>query len=175
MAGKDLNTISITGRLGKAPEMRYAPSGDAVLTIGVAVSRGKVKDGQQDTDWFDVTLWGKAAEIVNEYATKGSRMAFTGRLQTRSWDDSQTGEKRYRTEIKASDFVFLDGKPAAHHEPADDYQDEEPEPAPPPRQQQPVRAPRPTQPAQRPVARPAPAPRSRVVLEEADLPDSLPF
>lgn len=110
---KDLNKVMIIGRLGKDPEMRYTPNGSAVTNFTVAAGRqwkdpsGEMRD---ETEWFSIVAWSKLAEICNEYLSKGSRVYIEGRLQTRSWDDNQTGEKKYRTEVVANDMIILDSR-----------------------------------------------------------------
>lgn len=109
---KDLNRVMIIGRLGADPEMRYTPQGSAVTTFRVASGRQR-KDGDggtiEETEWFSVVAWNKLGEICNQYLQKGSRVYVEGRLQTRSWDDQHTGEKRYKTEVIANDMIILDG------------------------------------------------------------------
>lgn len=110
---KDLNKVMIIGRLGKDPEMRFTPNGAPVTNFTVAAGRQwKDPNGEtrEETEWFSVVVWNKLAEICNQYLTKGSRVYIEGRLQTRSWDDQQTGEKKYRTEVVASDMIILDSR-----------------------------------------------------------------
>jgi single-strand DNA-binding protein len=110
---KDLNKLQIIGRLGKDPEMRFTPNGAPVATFSVAVGRSW-KDAQgelkEETEWFSVVVWNKLAEICNQYLSKGARAYFEGRLQTRSWDDTVSGEKKYRTEMVAEDMIILDSR-----------------------------------------------------------------
>jgi len=103
--GYDLNNVSFTGRLGKDPEMRYLPSGDAVTKFPVAVGVG------DDTIWFDVEVWGKAAESCNQYLRKGSRIAVNGSLRQDKWE-SDDGRTHSKLVIKAAfgGTVFLDSK-----------------------------------------------------------------
>jgi single-strand DNA-binding protein len=107
MAG--LNKVMIIGNLGRDPEMRYTPNGSPVTSFSVAVSRSWTKDGEQqeETEWFNVECWEKLAELANQYLAKGRQVYIEGRLRTRSWDDKNTGEKRYRTELIARELVFL--------------------------------------------------------------------
>lgn len=107
---RDLNKVMLTGHLGADPEMRYTPQGSAVTTFRVAANRSwKSGDGVQhdDTEWFRIVAWDKLAEICNEYLKKGTRVYIEGRLQTRSWEDRNTGEKRYITEVVAQDMIIL--------------------------------------------------------------------
>jgi single-strand DNA-binding protein len=112
---RDLNKVMIIGCLGADPEMRYTPSGSPVTTLRIAAGR-QWRDGsgesREETEWFSVVAWNKLAEICNQYLTKGSRVYIEGRLQTRSWDDQQSGQTRYKTEVIASDMIILDGRSA---------------------------------------------------------------
>jgi single-strand DNA-binding protein len=108
MAG--LNKVMIIGNLGKDPEMRFTANGSAVTNFSVAVSRqysGSDGERREETEWFTVVAWNKLAELCNQYLQKGRRVYVEGRLQTRSWD-GQDGQKRYRTEVIASEVQFLD-------------------------------------------------------------------
>jgi single-strand DNA-binding protein len=128
---KDLNKVMVIGRLGADPEMRYTPSGSPVTTFRVATSR-QWKDGngetREETEWFHMVAWNKLAEICNQYLSKGTRVYIEGRLQTRSWEDQQSGQTRYRTEVITSDMIILDsrdgreGRDARSSRDADDYQ-----------------------------------------------------
>jgi single-strand DNA-binding protein len=113
MAGKSVNKVMLLGNLGKDPEVKYTPSGTPVAKLALATSeRYKDKDGQwQDrTEWHNVVLWQRLAEIAGEYLKKGSKVYIEGKLQTRSWEDKQTNQKRYMTEIVANDLVLLGGR-----------------------------------------------------------------
>jgi single-strand DNA-binding protein len=113
MAGKSVNKVILVGNLGKDPEVKYTPSGTPVAKLTVATNeRYKDKDGQwQDrTEWHNVVLWQRLAEIAGEYLKKGGKVYIEGRLQTRSWDDKQSGQKKYMTEVVASDLVLLGGR-----------------------------------------------------------------
>lgn len=110
---KSVNKVILIGNLGKDPEVKYTPSGTAVANFSLATNeRYKDKDGQwQDrTEWHNIVAWQKLAEIVGEYLKKGSKAYIEGRLQTSSWEDKQSGEKKYRTEIIAQDLVLLGGR-----------------------------------------------------------------
>ncbi|MDZ4718485.1 MAG: single-stranded DNA-binding protein [Roseiflexaceae bacterium] len=185
---KDLNKVMLTGHLGADPEMRYTPQGSAVTTFRVASGRTwKSADGTQhdDTEWFSVVSWDKLAEICNQYLTKGTRVYIEGRLQTRSWDDKTSGEKRYKTEVIAQDMIILSSRgdrPAGSEfeAPAPDE-----EPAPPPMAsttaRRPATAPAPSAAAprdnggapSRPAATGRPAPRNLPQAIEGD--EDLPF
>jgi single-strand DNA-binding protein len=113
MAG--LNKVMIIGNVGRDPEMRYTPAGQAVTSFSVAVSRrwsgGESGEAREETEWFNVVAWAKLAEQCNQLITKGRRVYIEGRLQTRSWDDKESGQKRYRTEVIASVMLLLDSRP----------------------------------------------------------------
>lgn len=142
-----LNKAMIIGNLGRDPEMRYTPNGQAVTQFTVAVNRNyKDQDGawQEETEWFRVVVFGQQAERAAEYLRKGFKVYVEGRLQTRQWEDRE-GQKRYTTELVANQVTNLERRP----------RDEGAEAAP----------------APRPAARPAEAGDR---LDEADL-DDLPF
>jgi single-strand DNA-binding protein len=110
---KDLNKVMLIGRLGTDPELRYTQQGAPITTFRLAVGRQwRDSDGQHhdETDWFTVVAWNRLAEICSEHLGKGARVYIEGRMQNRSWDDAQSGEKRYRTEVVASDMIMLDGR-----------------------------------------------------------------
>jgi len=111
-----LNKVLLIGNLGRDPELRSTPSGQQVAHFTLATSRRwKDKNGQrqEQTEWHYITVWGKQAEIAGQYLTKGRQIFVEGRLQTNSWDDRQTGEKRYRTEIVCENFQMLGGRGGA--------------------------------------------------------------
>ena len=106
------NKATIIGNLGRDPEMRSTASGQPVCNFSVATSRSwKDGDGnkKEETEWHSVVAWGKLAEVCGEWLKKGSRVLIEGRIQTRSWEDKKSGEKKYRTEIVASEMKMLGG------------------------------------------------------------------
>jgi single-strand DNA-binding protein len=108
-----LNKCMIIGNLGRDPEMRYTPSGQAVTQFTVAVNRNyKNQQGerQEETEWFRVVAWGQQAEFAAEYLRKGAKVYIEGRLQTRQWEDRE-GQKRYTTELIANTCTPLDRRP----------------------------------------------------------------
>lgn len=108
---KSVNKVILIGNLGKDPELKHTSSGTAVATVTLATNeRFKDKSGewQDRTEWHNVVLWARLAEIASEYLKKGRTVYIEGRLQTRSWEDKQ-GQKRYTTEVVASDLVLLGG------------------------------------------------------------------
>jgi len=110
---KSVNKVILIGNLGKDPEIKYTPSGVPVAKFSLATNeRYKDKSGewQDRTEWHNIVAWQRLAEIVGEYVKKGSKIYVEGRLQTSSWEDKQSGEKKYRTEIIAQDLVLLGGR-----------------------------------------------------------------
>jgi single-strand DNA-binding protein len=106
-----VNKVILVGNLGRDAELRYTPGGAAVATINMATTEvwnDKSGQRQEKTEWHRVVLWGKTAESLNEYLTKGKQIYVEGRLQTRQWDDKD-GNKRYTTEIRGDRIVLLGG------------------------------------------------------------------
>lgn len=104
-----VNKVILIGNLGKDPDLRYTPSGQAVATFSLATTdRYKDKDGQmaERTEWHNVTAWGKLAETVKEYLKKGRQIYVEGRISYRTYDDKE-GVKRYFTDIVAQNIRFL--------------------------------------------------------------------
>jgi len=109
---KSVNKVILIGNLGKDPDVKYTPQGTAVAKFSLATAeRYKDKNGewQERTEWHNITAWARTAEIAGEYLKKGSKVYIEGRLQTDSWDDKQTGQKKYMTNIVVSDLVLLSG------------------------------------------------------------------
>jgi len=106
-----VNKVILVGNLGRDAELRYTPGGSPVATINLATTEiwnDKAGQRQEKTEWHRVVLWGKTAESLNEYLTKGKQIYVEGRLQTRQWDDKD-GNKRYTTEIRGDRIVLLGG------------------------------------------------------------------
>jgi len=106
-----MHKITIIGHLGRDPEMRYTPEGQGVTTFSVASSRKyKTSSGEQkeETEWFNVSAWGKLAEICNQYLTKGKQVYVEGRLKTRTYE-TQAGETRFSLDVSCSEIQFLGG------------------------------------------------------------------
>jgi single-strand DNA-binding protein len=111
MAKGTLNKVILIGRLGADPEMRYMPSGGGIATLRIATNESyKDKTGQlvEQTEWHRVIFFGKMAEVIGEYARKGSLLYVEGRIRTQKWQD-QTGQDRYTTEIVGNEMQFLGG------------------------------------------------------------------
>ena len=114
-----LNKAMIIGNLGRDPEMRYTPNGQAVTQFTVAVNRNyKGQDGewQEETEWFRVVAWGQTGERAAENLRKGAKVYVEGRIQTRQWED-QTGAKRYTTELIADRVTSLERRPREDGDP----------------------------------------------------------
>lgn len=109
-----MNKVFIMGRLGADPEMRYTPNQTAVATLRVATTESWNRDGQrqEQTEWHRIIVWGRQAENCSKYLAKGRQVLVEGRLQTRAWDD-KSGQKRYTTEIVASNVQFVGGPNAS--------------------------------------------------------------
>src|SRR3989344_9657899 len=104
-----INKAFIYGNITRDPEMKALPSGISVTSFGVATNRTwKNKEGvkQESVDFHNVVAFGKPAELIHQYCKKGSPLFVDGRIQTRSWDDKVSGEKKYRTEIIVENFQF---------------------------------------------------------------------
>ena len=115
-----LNKVLLIGNLGKDPEVRYTASGTAVASFSLATSeKFKNKEGEWEerTEWHNVTLWGRLAEIAGEYLAKGKTVYIEGRLQTRKWQDKD-GKDRYTTEIVGEKMQMLSRKDGSNHEDA---------------------------------------------------------
>jgi single-strand DNA-binding protein len=106
-----VNKVILVGNLGRDAELRYTPGGASVATLNMATTEvwtDRNGQRQEKTEWHRVVLWGKQAESLQEYLTKGKQIYVEGRLQTRQWDDKD-GNKRYTTEIKADRITLLGG------------------------------------------------------------------
>lgn len=110
-----VNKAILIGNLGKDPELRYTPGGQAVASFSLATSeKWRDKDGvlQDKTEWHNIVVWGRQAETAKEYLAKGRQVYVEGRIQTRSWEDKD-GNKRYTTEIVAQRLQFLGAREQA--------------------------------------------------------------
>lgn len=131
----DLNRVTLIGRVTRDPEVRTIPSGQKVATFAIATNRQwKDQSGQKQekAEFHNLVVWGKLADIVEQYVKKGMRVYVEGRLETRSWEDQQ-GVKKYRSEINLSNLIMLDSKSSAGSSPSSganqNYTDTPPEPA----------------------------------------------
>ena len=107
---KSVNKVILVGNVGQDPEVTYTPSGVPVARLSLATNerfKDRNEQTQDRTEWHSIVAWQRLAEIVGEYVRKGTKLYIEGRLQTTSWQDRQSGEKKYRTEIVARDLVLL--------------------------------------------------------------------
>jgi len=112
MAGT-VNRVILVGRLGKDPEIRSLPSGTSVTKFSIATDErftDKSGEKQERTEWHNIVAWGKLAEICGQYLRKGKLVYIEGSIRTDSWDDKESGQKKYRTEIIAQNMQMLDKK-----------------------------------------------------------------
>ena len=110
---KSLNKVMLIGNLGKDPELRFTSSGVPVATFTIATNESwKDQEGnlQERTEWHNIVAWRKLAEVCGEWLKKGKKVYIEGKIQTRSYDDKNTGAKKYMTEIVADSMIMLDGK-----------------------------------------------------------------
>ena len=110
---KSVNKVILLGNVGKDPEIKATASGTVVATFSIATSeRFKDKTGnwQDRTEWHNLVAYQRTAEIVRDYVKKGNKLYVEGRLQTSSWDDKTTGQKKYKTEIIVNDLSLLSGR-----------------------------------------------------------------
>lgn len=106
-----INKVILVGRLGKDPEIRSTPQGTSVVKFTVATDEkftNRAGEKQERTEWHNITAWDKLAEICGQYLKKGKLVYIEGSLRTESWDDKETGQKKYRTEIVANTMKMLD-------------------------------------------------------------------
>ncbi|MFZ0861160.1 MAG: single-stranded DNA-binding protein [Candidatus Sulfotelmatobacter sp.] len=107
---KSVNKVILVGNVGKDPEVRYSQSGIPVANFSLATSerfKDRNDEWQERTEWHSIVAWKRLAEIVGQYVAKGSKVYVEGKLQTTSWEDRQSGERKYRTEIVARDLLLL--------------------------------------------------------------------
>ena len=107
---KSINKVILVGNVGKEPEVRYSSSGTPVANFSLATNE-KFKDRndqwQERTEWHSIVAWKRLSEIVGEYVAKGSKLYIEGKIQTSNWEDRQSGERKYRTEIVVRDLLLL--------------------------------------------------------------------
>ena len=110
---RSVNKVTLLGNVGKDPEIRSTPGGVMVASFTLATS-DRQKDAQgnwQDrTEWHNLKAFNRTAEIVRDYVKKGSKLYIEGKITTNSWDDKESGQKRYRTEILVNELVLLSGR-----------------------------------------------------------------
>jgi single-strand DNA-binding protein len=110
---KGMNKVMLLGHVGKDPEMRATQSGMTVANLSLATA-DRQKQGEEwveKTEWHNLVAFQRTAEVVRDYVKKGSQIMIEGKLQTSSWDDKESGQKKYRTEIIINDLTLLGGGP----------------------------------------------------------------
>jgi single-strand DNA-binding protein len=106
-----INKVILVGRLGKDPEIRSTPNGTSVAKFTVATDEkftDRAGEKQERTEWHNIVAWGKLGEICGQYLRKGKLVYIEGSIRSDSWDDKETGQKKYRTEIVANTMKMLD-------------------------------------------------------------------
>jgi single-strand DNA-binding protein len=110
---KSVNKVILLGNVGKDPEIRSTGGGTMVANLTLATS-DRYQDAQgnwqERTEWHNLVAFKRTAEIIRDYVKKGSKLCIEGKIQTRSWDDKETGAKRYKTEILVNDLSLLSGR-----------------------------------------------------------------
>lgn len=113
-----MNKVEFIGRLSKDPEVRYTQNTNTmVASFSIAVKRRFTKEGEQDTDFFNIVAWGKTAEFVSKYFSKGQPIGLVGRIQTKNWEDDKG--KHFATEVIAEEVYFAGEKKDTAEQPED--------------------------------------------------------
>ena len=110
---KSVNKVILVGNVGQDPEVKYTASGVPVAKVSLATNerfKDRNEQWQDRTEWHSIVAWQRLAEIVGEYVRNGTKLYVEGKLQTSSWEDQQSGERKHRTEIVARDIVLLDSR-----------------------------------------------------------------
>jgi single-strand DNA-binding protein len=102
-----MNVITLAGRAGRDPELKYFESGSMVASLSIAVNAAKKGE---EADWFELKIWGKTAQIAADYVRKGSQVAVTGRMVTERWVDKTTGEKRQKFVVNVDRLSLMGSK-----------------------------------------------------------------
>lgn len=118
-----VNKVIIVGNVGKDPEIRHTPNGDTVANFSIATSERwtdkKTGEKKENTEWHRLVAWRRQAEVIQEYVRSGSKLYIEGKLQTREWEDKNTGAKRYTTEIIVQNLQMLDSRNQSNSQPSD--------------------------------------------------------
>ena len=170
-----VNKVIIVGNLGRDPEVRYSPDGAAICNVSIATTSAwkdrNSGERREETEWHRVVFYNRLAEIAGEYLRKGRPVYVEGRLKTRKWQDKDTGQDRYATEIVADQMQMLGGRDdnsgGGGNYGGSSYGGTEYGGAPAPQQSRP-------QPAPAPQPRPA-APQAPAAANLADMDDDIPF
>ena len=118
---KSVNKVILVGNVGKDPEVRYSKSGTPVANFSLATSerfKDRNNEWQDRTEWHNIVAWQHLTEIVGESVTKGSKLYVEGKIQTSSWEDRQSAERKYRTEIVARELLLLGPPGKQRHRPS---------------------------------------------------------
>jgi single-strand DNA-binding protein len=110
---KSVNKVILVGNVGQDPEVKYTANGIPIAKVSLATNerfKDRNEQWQDRTEWHSIVAWQRLAEIVGEYVRKGSKVYVEGKLQTSTWEDKQTGEKRHRTEIVAREILLLSSR-----------------------------------------------------------------
>jgi single-strand DNA-binding protein len=116
---KGVNKVLLLGNVGKDPEIRSTAGGTIVASFSLATAdRAKDQQGnwQDKTEWHNLVAFSRTAEIVRDYVKKGTQLYIEGKIQTRSWDDKESGQKKYKTEILVNELTLLGGAPGGRSE-----------------------------------------------------------
>src|SRR5687767_11413912 len=126
MASRSWNRVELIGNLTRDPEMRYTPSGAAVITFTIATNRTFVSDGEkkEEADFHRIVAWNKLAELCQQLLKKGNRVFVSGRLQNRTWE-GQDGQQRNTTEIVIEDMILLTSRNGSGTDASEDFGDEQ--------------------------------------------------
>jgi single-strand DNA-binding protein len=121
---KGVNKVFLLGNVGKDPEVRSTAGGMTVASFSLATA-DRQKDAQGNwadkTEWHNIVCFQRTAEVVRDYVKKGTQLLIEGKIQTRSWDDKTSGEKKYKTEILCNELTLLGGKPGGEGASAGGY------------------------------------------------------
>ncbi len=133
----NLNKVMLIGNLTRDPELRHTPKGTSVTELGLAINRVWYDDNkqkQEDTTFVDVTFWGRQAETIQQYLSKGRPILVEGRLQLDTWDDKESGKKRSKLRVIGESFQFIDSKPGGGGGGGGDYSERPQQSSPAPQQ-----------------------------------------
>ncbi len=114
MFNRSVNKVVLVGNLGKDPEMRYMPNGNAVANFSIATTESwknkQTGEYENQTEWHNLTVYGKFGEMCGQYLKKGAKIYVEGKLKTRKWQDKQTGQDRFATDVIVSEIQMMDGR-----------------------------------------------------------------
>lgn len=114
---RSINRVTLLGNVGKDPDIRTTIGGKMVANMAIATTESQKDQAgkwQEHTEWHNLVAFGRNAEVARDYVKKGTRLYIEGRLQTRSWDDQTSGEKKYRAEVLVDELIFF-SSPGGQH------------------------------------------------------------